>query len=111
MSTHSAGPEIERLIALLAKLPGLGPRSARRVALHLLKKRDALMRPLAEALAEAGLSLPLLQLGLPDHFIEHGDPGKLLSGCGLDAAGIERSIAARFGPDAGRSSESPAAEG
>jgi len=65
----------------------------------------------AEALAEAGLSLPLLQLGLPDHFIEHGDPGKLLSGCGLDAAGIERSIAARFGPDAGRSSESPAAEG
>ncbi|PIW29401.1 MAG: recombination protein RecR [Rhodobacterales bacterium CG15_BIG_FIL_POST_REV_8_21_14_020_59_13] len=53
MSTHSAGPEIERLIALLAKLPGLGPRSARRVALHLLKKRDALMRPLADALAEA----------------------------------------------------------
>lgn len=53
MSTHSAGPEIERLIALLAKLPGLGPRSARRVALHLLKKRDALMSPLAEALAEA----------------------------------------------------------
>ena len=47
MSTHSAGPEIERLIALLAKLPGLGPRSARRVALHLLKKRDALMSPLA----------------------------------------------------------------
>ena len=53
MSIHSAGPEIERLIALLAKLPGLGPRSARRVALHLLKKREALMGPLADALADA----------------------------------------------------------
>lgn len=53
MSTHSAGPEIERLIQLLAKLPGLGPRSARRVALHLLKKREALMGPLAEALSDA----------------------------------------------------------
>jgi len=50
---HQSGPEIERLITLLAKLPGLGPRSARRVALHLLKRRDALMTPLAEALAEA----------------------------------------------------------
>lgn len=53
MSTHSAGPEIERLIQLLAKLPGLGPRSARRVALHLLKKREALMGPLADALSDA----------------------------------------------------------
>jgi recombination protein RecR len=49
----SAGPEIERLIALLAKLPGLGPRSARRSALALLKRRDQLMRPLAQAMAEA----------------------------------------------------------
>ena len=40
MTTASIGPEIERLIQLLAKLPGLGPRSARRVALTLLKKRD-----------------------------------------------------------------------
>ena len=45
-----AGPEIERLIQLLARLPGLGPRSARRAALHLIKKRDALMTPLAGAL-------------------------------------------------------------
>ena len=51
--TASAGPEIERLISLLAKLPGLGPRSARRSALALLKKRDALLRPLAVAMAEA----------------------------------------------------------
>ena len=53
MRTASAGPEIERLITLLAKLPGLGPRSARRAALHLLGRRDALMRPLAQALGEA----------------------------------------------------------
>ncbi|UOM35959.1 recombination mediator RecR [Acuticoccus sp. I52.16.1] len=49
-----AGPEIERLIALLAKLPGLGPRSARRAALHMVKKREALLHPLAAALAEVG---------------------------------------------------------
>ncbi len=48
-----AGPEIDRLITLLAKVPGLGPRSARRAALQLLKKRDTLMKPLAEALANA----------------------------------------------------------
>jgi recombination protein RecR len=50
----SAGPEIERLIALLGKLPGLGPRSARRAALALLKRKDALLTPLSQALAEAG---------------------------------------------------------
>jgi recombination protein RecR len=49
----SAGPEIERLIGLLAKLPGLGPRSARRAALALLKRPDQLLNPLADALAEA----------------------------------------------------------
>jgi len=49
----SAGPEIERLISLLSKLPGLGPRSARRAALALLKKRDQLLNPLADALSEA----------------------------------------------------------
>lgn len=48
-----AGPEIERLIALLARLPGLGPRSARRAALHLIKKREQLMGPLAGALDAA----------------------------------------------------------
>ncbi|HEY4031683.1 MAG TPA: recombination mediator RecR [Caulobacteraceae bacterium] len=50
----SAGPEIERLIALLGKLPGLGPRSARRAALSLLKRKDQLLTPLASALADAG---------------------------------------------------------
>ncbi len=45
-----AGAEIERLIQLLARLPGLGPRSARRAALDLLKRRDSVLKPLAEAL-------------------------------------------------------------
>ncbi len=49
----ASGPEIERLIQLLAKLPGLGPRSARRAALQLFQKREAVMIPLAEALSEA----------------------------------------------------------
>ncbi len=51
----------------------------------------------SEALAAAGMALPVLQLGLPDQFIEHGDPTKLLALQGLDAAGIERSIRQRFG--------------
>lgn len=53
MTNRSAGPEILRLIDMLAKLPGLGPRSARRAALHLLKKPDQLLRPLAAALSDA----------------------------------------------------------
>ncbi len=53
MSKRVAGPEIERLIQLLAKLPGLGPRSARRAALHLVKKRESLMQPLSAAMTEA----------------------------------------------------------
>ena len=51
----------------------------------------------AEALAAAGVQRPLLQLGLPDAFIEHGDPAKLLALQGLDAAGMQRSITERFG--------------
>src|SRR5262249_407270 len=50
MPRSVTGPEIERLIQLLAKLPGLGPRSARRAALHLIKKKDQLLVPLAEAM-------------------------------------------------------------
>jgi len=49
-----------------------------------------------EALAQAGLAKPVLQLGLPDRFIEHGDPVKLMSMLGLDAAGIEASVRTRF---------------
>jgi len=58
----SAGPEIERLIGLLAKLPGLGPRSARRAALALLKRREQLLNPLADALAEAAARVKTCQV-------------------------------------------------
>lgn len=49
-----------------------------------------------EALSQAGVLRPVLQLGLPDVFIEHGDPAKLLALQGLDAAGIERAVRQRF---------------
>ena len=53
MAASIAGPEIERLIQLLARLPGLGPRSARRAALHLIARREQLLGPLAEAMKVA----------------------------------------------------------
>lgn len=53
MAERVAGPEIERLIQLLARLPGLGPRSARRAALHLIRKREELLGPLADAMQVA----------------------------------------------------------
>ncbi len=52
-----SSPEIERLIGLLAKLPGLGPRSARRAVLHLLKRKDSLMLPLAAVLDETAAAI------------------------------------------------------
>ncbi len=53
MAGRVTGPEIERLIQLLARLPGLGPRSARRAALTLIRRKEALLVPLAESMAEA----------------------------------------------------------
>jgi 1-deoxy-D-xylulose-5-phosphate synthase len=50
----------------------------------------------AEALAAAGITVPMLHLGLPDRFVDHGDPVKLLSAEGLDADGIRSAIAARM---------------
>jgi len=50
-----------------------------------------------ECLAAAGVLAPVLVLGLPDQFVEHGDPARLLALCGLDAAGIEKAILQRFG--------------
>ena len=50
MSSAVTGPEIERLVQLLAKIPGLGPRSARRAVLHLVRKKDELLGPLADAM-------------------------------------------------------------
>ncbi|MGF1543337.1 MAG: recombination mediator RecR [Parvularculaceae bacterium] len=53
MSAANLGPELQRVIDLLAKLPGFGPRSAKRAALYLMRKREPVMKPLADALAEA----------------------------------------------------------
>ena len=65
--SQTAGPEIDRLIQLLAKLPGLGPRSARRAALQLIKDRRRLMVPLADALhAAAGTILTCGRCGNVD---------------------------------------------
>ena len=57
MAQAVAGPEIERLIQLLARLPGLGPRSARRAALHLINRREQLLAPLADAMRIAAESI------------------------------------------------------
>jgi 1-deoxy-D-xylulose-5-phosphate synthase len=50
-----------------------------------------------ECLAAAGLAVPVLQLGLPDAFTEHGDPAKILAQCGLDPAGIAQAVLQRYG--------------
>ena len=57
MVSVQAGPQIERLIQLLSKLPGLGPRSARRAALALLKKRELLLEPLGAAMRDAAAAI------------------------------------------------------
>ena len=57
-----SAPEIDRLIELLAKLPGLGPRSARRAALHLIKRPAQLMTPLADAMASTARAISLCQV-------------------------------------------------
>jgi 1-deoxy-D-xylulose-5-phosphate synthase len=63
----------------------------------------------AEMLVAQGILIPMLQLGLPDAFVDHGDPAQLLAGCGLDAAGIVASINARFGQRRGDPLAKPAA--
>ena len=78
-----AGPEIERLIRLLAKLPGLGPRSGRRAALHLLDRRETLLTPLAQALTEAAASVrPCSDCGN----LYSGDPCAIFADPRRDAA-------------------------
>ena len=57
-----SAPEIDRLIELLAKLPGLGPRSARRVALHLIKRPAQLMTPIADALSSVAGAISVCQV-------------------------------------------------
>src|SRR5712692_3724720 len=73
VSTATAGTEIERLIQLLARLPGLGPRSARRAALFLIKKREQIMTPLAAAMQTALEKIEICRTcGNIDH---HDDAG------------------------------------
>lgn len=98
----------ERLDATVANMRFVKPLDADLVA-ELARTHDVLVTvedgcimggagsAVTEALNAAGLNVPVLQLGLPDEFVEHGDPAKLMSLCGLDAAGIEASIVKRFG--------------
>ena len=79
----SAGPEIEHLIALLGKLPGLGPRSARRAALALLKRRDQLLTPLAQALSDAAQKVKACSVC---GALDTSDPCQVCSDPGRDAS-------------------------
>jgi 1-deoxy-D-xylulose-5-phosphate synthase len=105
---HPALKAAESLDATVANMRFAKPLDAELV-LELARSHDALVTveegvvmggagsAVLERLAEAGIERPVLQLGLPDHFTDHGDPGKLLSLLGLDATGIEHSIQRRFG--------------
>ena len=77
------GPEIDKLIQLLAKLPGLGPRSARRVTLYLLDHRDTVMEPLATALSEAADAIRACSVC---GNLDTSDPCAICADTGRDAA-------------------------
>jgi 1-deoxy-D-xylulose-5-phosphate synthase len=105
---HAALPAAEKLGAAVADMRFAKPLDTDLV-LELARNHDALITveegctmggagsAVLECLAAAGVTVPVLVLGLPDRFVEHGDPAKLLALCGLDAAGIEKSIVQRFG--------------
>jgi len=105
---HPALAAAERLDATVADMKFIKPLDVDLV-LELARTHEALVTveegcvmggagsAVAEALAQAGVQRPILHLGLPDHFVEHGDPARLLSICGLDAEGFEKSILQRFG--------------
>lgn len=104
---HPALQAAERLDATVANMRWAKPLDTE-LLLRLANEHEALVTleegciaggagsAVAEALHAAGIEMPLLQLGLPDVFIEHGDPAKLLALQGLDAAGIESSVRDRF---------------
>jgi len=81
-TTPSGSTEIETLIQLLSRLPGLGPRSARRAALHLIKRRDSLMLPLTEALTTAAARIKPCSVC---NTLDTVDPCVICSDAGRDA--------------------------
>jgi 1-deoxy-D-xylulose-5-phosphate synthase len=97
----------ERLDATVANMRFVKPLDAA-LAVELARSHDAIVTveenvvaggagsAVAEALAAAGVNVPLLHLGLPDAFVDHGEPAAMLARCGLDADGIVRGIEARF---------------
>jgi 1-deoxy-D-xylulose-5-phosphate synthase len=105
---HPALAAAERLDATVANMRFVKPLDVALVT-ELARTHDAMVTveegctmggagsAVLEALQAAGIEIPVLVLGLPDEFVEHGDPAKLLQLCGLDAAGIEQSILKRFG--------------
>ncbi|MEO5732686.1 MAG: 1-deoxy-D-xylulose-5-phosphate synthase [Rubrivivax sp.] len=105
---HAALAAADKLGATVADMRFVKPLDAELV-LRLARSHDGLVTveegcvmggagsAVLECLAEAGLAVPVLQLGLPDVFTEHGDPAGILKDCGLDAAGIEQSIVKRYG--------------
>ena len=105
---HPALAAADKLDATVANMRFAKPLDTAMVA-ELARTHDALVTveegcimggagsAVGECLAAAGIAVPLLQLGLPDEFIEHGDPAKLMAMLGLDAAGIEASVRRRFG--------------
>ncbi len=105
---HAALTAAERLDATVADMRFAKPIDEALVA-DLARTHDALVTiedgcvrggagsAVLETLQTLGLMVPVLTLGLPDAFVEHGDPVKLMAMAGLDAAGIEQSVMARFG--------------
>ena len=85
MSAPMATREIERLIQQLARLPGLGPRSARRAVLHLMKRRESLMLPLADSLREAAMKLTDCRIC---GNLDTSDPCGICSDPGRDRAAV-----------------------
>jgi 1-deoxy-D-xylulose-5-phosphate synthase len=105
---HASLAAAEEIDATVANMRFVKPLDTELVA-YLARSHEALVTveenvvaggagsAVAEALAAAGFSIPILHLGLPDEFIDHGDPAVLLEHCGLDAKGIASSIVQRFG--------------
>src|SRR5215472_14391118 len=121
---HPALAAAEEIDATVANMRFVKPIDAELIA-WLAKSNDYLVTveenvvaggagsAVAETLAEREILIPVLHLGLPDEFVDHGDPAVLLAHCGLDPKGIAASIIARFGPrlsDVGGASVTPIAK-